>query len=375
MLKTRLLLFSRWFTLFLLYAALIIYTLFQGDTASWFLTYFFSIILLFLVFSAVYRLKNWRVQRVFSKKEYFDGDFVQMKLHFSRKSRFPVGYLLIEQEIPTSFGAHFARQQTIYPFFKKNVEVAIKPFRTTRGRHTFPSITAETSDAFGLIERSQKIGEEEYLTVYPSYFPNILLQLGAANPDRDANAPHWTLHKNDSLHSLREFIPGDRMTWIDWKSTAKTNTMMTREFENSSARRMHIVFFGSAHKNFEYALRAAYSFSRKMLEDGALVRMTILGENGHVFDFSRDKNRITEISRIFAELAPLDEAVLMQELQALLKWQKDTFIFAPVISNALLQVASKSNWRMTLISILDKQELSKNAIYLRKDSLESGGGV
>ncbi|WP_088815701.1 MULTISPECIES: DUF58 domain-containing protein [Listeria] len=375
MLRTRLLLFSRWLMLLLLYATLITYTLFQGDTASWFLTYFFSIVMLFLIFSAVYRLKNWHVHRVFPKKEYFDGDFVQMKLHFSRKSRFPVGYLLIEQKIPASFGAHHARQQTLYPFFKKNVEVAIKPFRATRGRHTFSTITAETSDAFGLIERSSQIGEEEHVTIYPTYFPNILQKLGAANPDRDANAPYWTLHKNDSLHSLREFIPGDRMTWIDWKSTAKTNTMMTREFENSSAHKMQIIFFGSVHENFEHALRAAYSFSRKMLEDGAEVRITILGENGRSFDFSRDKNRIAEMSHVFAELEPLDEAVLMQELQALLKWQKDAFIFAPVISNALLQVASKSNWRMTLISILDKQELSQNAIYLRKDSLESGGGV
>ncbi|EUJ53463.1 hypothetical protein MCOL2_10675 [Listeria fleischmannii FSL S10-1203] len=47
MLKGRLLLFSRWLALLLLYAALIAYTLFQGDTASWFLTYFFTLTMLF----------------------------------------------------------------------------------------------------------------------------------------------------------------------------------------------------------------------------------------------------------------------------------------------------------------------------------------
>lgn len=373
MLKGRLLLFSRWLALLLLYAALVAYTLFQGDTASWFLTYFFTLIMLFLIFSSLYRLKNWQVQRVFSKKEYFDGDFVQMELQFKRKSFYPVGYLLVEQRIPLSLGSHYARQQTLYPFFKKEITVALKPFQVKRGKHTFSKITAETSDTFGLIERSRRLGEPEQLIVYPSYFPDILLRLGEANPDRDASANHWTLHKNDALHSLREFMPGDRMTWIDWKSTAKTNTMMTREFENSSARKMQLIFFGVTHDYFEHALRAAYSFSRKLLEEHAEVRITILGENGQTFDFSRDKKRITEISHAFAELKSCDEAVLMQELQSVLKWQKDTFIFTPVISDALIGLLNKSNWRVSLVSILDQQNPTEHALYLRKEWLEAGG--
>ncbi|MBC8844362.1 DUF58 domain-containing protein, partial [Escherichia coli] len=54
MLKKRLLLAFRWIIMLIIYAGLWTYTLFQGDTASWVLTYLFSFILLLLFLSSIY---------------------------------------------------------------------------------------------------------------------------------------------------------------------------------------------------------------------------------------------------------------------------------------------------------------------------------
>lgn len=67
----------------IIYAGLWTYTLFQGDTASWFLTYFFSFILLLLFLSSIYPLKAWKVNRSFVKNTYHDGDLIDMQVSFT----------------------------------------------------------------------------------------------------------------------------------------------------------------------------------------------------------------------------------------------------------------------------------------------------
>src|SRR5699024_12838589 len=56
--------------------------------------------------------------------------------------------------------------------------------------------------------------------------------------DKNQSLDHGTM----SAHSLnisntnvasgiRDYLPGDRFSWIDWKQTARNNTMVTKEFE------------------------------------------------------------------------------------------------------------------------------------------------
>ncbi|EUJ26357.1 hypothetical protein MFLO_14112 [Listeria floridensis FSL S10-1187] len=119
MAKKRFFLMMRAFSLVLLYAGLIAYTLFQGDSASWFLTYFFSFILLFVIFASCYRLKNWHIDLAFSKVAYFDGDRIQAELILSRKSHYPLGYLFVRQMLPNSLAQNEVRKRIVYPFFSK----------------------------------------------------------------------------------------------------------------------------------------------------------------------------------------------------------------------------------------------------------------
>ncbi|MCB2484420.1 DUF58 domain-containing protein, partial [Listeria monocytogenes] len=83
------------------------------------LTYFFSFILVLLFLSSIYPLKAWKVNRSCVKNTYHDGDLIDMQVSFTRKSRYPVGYLLFQQKIPATFGKVRARQQEVYPLFKK----------------------------------------------------------------------------------------------------------------------------------------------------------------------------------------------------------------------------------------------------------------
>ncbi|MBF2420793.1 DUF58 domain-containing protein [Listeria seeligeri] len=373
MFKKRLLLASRWIIMLIIYTGLWAYTLFQGDTASWFLTYFFSFILIVLFLSSIYPLKAWNVNRQFAKNTYHDGDLVDMHVTFTRKSRYPVGYLLFQQKLPLSFGKLNARQQLAYPLFKKKFTVTLDSFVGLRGIHSFPAIDLETSDAFGLLERSYQTSAEKSLTIYPSYFPDILEKIREATPENERNAAYWTLKKNTNLHSLREFSSGDRISLIDWKSSAKTDQLMTREFENSATSRLSVIFYGVSHPHFELSLRAAYSFIRKISEENGEIRVSILGDKTTNFSPSAGTNKLQDISIAFAELSPKDGVILQESLDSNLHDGEKILLFTPCIDTMLMQKVSRltDSKQLQIITFESDQPIDTKALFLEPASLMS----
>ncbi|WP_239257138.1 DUF58 domain-containing protein [Listeria ilorinensis] len=377
----RALILMRFGIFLLLYVALWTYTLFQGDFASWFLTYFFSFILLLLITGALFKLKNWQIKRDFHKTRIQEGETVRLTLHFSRKHAFPMGYLLIQQALPETLGELSDRQQVIYPFFKRSITANLMPFTAVRGKHVFPAVEAETSDPFGLIERSARLGEAAELTVYPRYFPDILMKISENSPENERDAANWTFKKNQNIHGLREFTPGDRISWIDWKSSAKTGKVMAREYENSSSSRIRVIFYGQAHSHFDFALRAAYSFTRKMLEQNGEVSVAILAENGQTFGFSRGQAKLEDIAKAFAEVAPETAEKLAEPLTSLLAQNQRTILFTPFVDPSLQRIVRSSVQKQTiqLVSILESGQMDAGTIYLSKKALAlpatgNGGG-
>ncbi|WP_338672025.1 DUF58 domain-containing protein [Listeria seeligeri] len=373
MFKKRLLLASRWIIMLIIYTGLWAYTLFQGDTASWFLTYFFTLILVLLFLSSIYPLKAWNVNRQFAKNTYHDGDLVDMHVTFTRKSRYPVGYLLFQQKLPLSFGKLNARQQLDYPLFKKKFTVTLDSFVGLRGIHSFPAIDLETSDAFGLLERSYQTSAEKSLTIYPSYFPDILEKIREATPENERNAAYWTLKKNTNLHSLREFSSGDRISLIDWKSSAKTDQLMTREFENSATSRLSVIFYGVSHPHFELSLRAAYSFIRKISEENGEIRVSILGDKTTNFSPSAGTNKLQDISIAFAELSPKDGVILQESLDSNLHDGEKILLFTPCIDTMLMQKVSRltDSKQLQIITFESDQAIDTKALFLEPASLMS----
>ncbi|MEE9727349.1 DUF58 domain-containing protein [Listeria seeligeri] len=371
MFKKRLLLASRWIIMLIIYTGLWAYTLFQGDTASWFLTYFFTLILVLLFLSSIYPLKAWNVNRQFAKNTYHDGDLVDMHVTFTRKSRYPVGYLLFQQKLPLSFGKLNARQQLDYPLFKKKFTVTLDSFVGLRGIHSFPAIDLETSDAFGLLERSYQTSAEKSLTIYPSYFPDILEKIREATPENERNAAYWTLKKNTNLHSLREFSSGDRISLIDWKSSAKTDQLMTREFENSATSRLSVIFYGVSHPHFELSLRAAYSFIRKISEENGEIRVSILGDKTTNFSPSAGTNKLQDISIAFAELSPKDGVILQESLDSNLHDGEKILLFTPCIDTMLMQKVSRltDSKQLQIITFESDQAIDTKALFLEPASL------
>ena len=50
---------------------------------------------------------------------------------------------------------------------------------------------------------------------------------------------------------ISEYQPGDRLSWINWKASAKRSEMMMKEFEQRRSQDLLLILDCSPHMNFE----------------------------------------------------------------------------------------------------------------------------
>lgn len=93
------------------------------------------------------------------------------------------------------------------------------------------------SDPLGMIRREVVWTEVEQLFVHPN---TVNLEGPAAGVVRDLDGQTLrTVTDNDmNFHALREYVPGDDRRSIHWKSSARNQKLMVRQFEDT--RRTHI---------------------------------------------------------------------------------------------------------------------------------------
>lgn len=127
------------------------------------------------------------------------------------------------------------------------------------------------ADPIGLLRRQVVWTEAQDLYVHPR---TTVLGASAAGFIRDLEGmPTNELATSDvSFHALREYIPGDDRRHIHWKTTARTGTLMVRQFEET--RRAHLAVCLSANlaeygseDDFELAVSVAGSLGRQALAE------------------------------------------------------------------------------------------------------------
>ncbi|HEV7761746.1 MAG TPA: DUF58 domain-containing protein [Acidimicrobiales bacterium] len=116
-------------------------------------------------------------------------------------------------------------------------------------------------DPFGLTRSARRHGSTETLWVYPRIHQVAPLASGRR---RDLEGPtHDNASGNITFHALREYVTGDDLRLIHWRSTARTGTLMVRQQADPSQPHVTIVLdthTGSFDDDaFEAAVEAAAS--------------------------------------------------------------------------------------------------------------------
>lgn len=143
--------------------------------------------------------------------------------------------------------------------------------RANRGVHVLPATQSLAEDPLGIVRASRKLTEPLIATVLPRI---VHLESCALHPEsgleRDWSGKHSLLAFGASeFRGVRPHQPGEPLSHIDWKSTAKTGSLMIREMDEPAGADVTILIDGTGEQlagrlpdtNFELAVRAAGSIA------------------------------------------------------------------------------------------------------------------
>lgn len=98
----------------------------------------------------------------------------------------------------------------------------------------------ERADAIGLVRRRQSLADSQQLYVHPVTHPFPPASVLRAQR-WDSSAADAALSGTITFHLLREYVPGDDLRHVHWRSTARHGTLMVRHNIDPSAPRTTVL--------------------------------------------------------------------------------------------------------------------------------------
>ncbi|MBS3681210.1 DUF58 domain-containing protein [Ornithinibacillus massiliensis] len=315
------------FILFL-FVILFAYAMFQGGFTSWFLFYSFLPIFLYLVGLLFYPISRWSVERNMFKHVVATGDRITASIQIKRKIPFPIYYVIVEEVFPESLNRMDIRhakyqymdqpnklyqnrqmKKIIFPWFKREFIITYDLDQLPRGVHVLPAVRVKTGDIFGLIKKEYVYPVTNELIVYP-VTRNIHL-VEKINSYEQGSISSFSLNlKNTNVATgVREYTPGDKFSWIDWKQTARKNDVMTKEFEQEKSTDTLIIldncyYHGMNLLAYEATIEASMSLMETIRRQASQVGFLSIGEDTVFFPVKNDPAKMEGIRKHLTQVQP-----------------------------------------------------------------------
>ena len=217
-----------------------------------------------------------------------------------------------------------------------------------------------------LASATHRVGDPLTVTVYPRI---ALLRSCVLHPELGLKQD-WAGMKGlltpgaSEFRGIRPHQPGEPLSHIDWKSTAKTGILMLREMEEPAGADVTLLLDGSADQvvgdppdtNFELAVRAAGSVADYALRSGRGVTLICHEKNRRQVRLTADGGGRRTLLETLAEVQPDATAPLALMLRRLL-----TDRMSPLRSQTL-----------TLVGMTLDPQMARALISLREDGVQLG---
>ncbi len=154
--------------------------------------------------------------------------------------------------------------------------------KAERGVHVLPAIRILAEDPLGLVRTARKLGDPLTVTVYPRFAAlNSCAIYADIGLRRDWGGYGLLVPGASEFRGIRPHQPGEPLSHIDWKSSAKTGILMLRETEEPAGSDVTLLLDGTAahvvgeapDTSYELALKATGSIADFALRTGRGVNL------------------------------------------------------------------------------------------------------
>lgn len=182
-------------------------------------------------------------------------------------------------------------------------EASFRPER--RGKIAFGGAYVFHKGIFGLLKKGKIVPNPGSFLVLPEIEESFEIPENEGETANEKNEKTREMQETGSgfeLRSLREFVPGDSIRNIHWKSSAKSGQLRTKEFykEVDSGSVVFIDNFFEEHysEDFEKVLSAAASLLNAMEREENLPQILFVGRESHEIPDSSKKSFSNALSTL-----------------------------------------------------------------------------
>ncbi|WP_427872627.1 DUF58 domain-containing protein [Flavobacterium sp. MMS24-S5] len=169
-----------------------------------------------------------------------NGDLNSITINLKNHYTFPITVKIID-EIPFQFQIRdFKIKKTVKAATQKEIGYDLRP--TERGEYHFGSLNIYVSSPLRLISRRFSFDNNQMVPTYPSYiqlrkydliaFSNNLFQYGIKKIRRIGHTMEF--------EQIKEYVQGDDLRTLNWKATAKRNSLMVNQFQDEKSQSVYM---------------------------------------------------------------------------------------------------------------------------------------
>ncbi|WP_010529589.1 DUF58 domain-containing protein [Lentibacillus jeotgali] len=315
------------FVIFLL-LLLFSFAMFQGGFVSWFLFFATLPILLYHLGLLFYPLKNWHVTRSLSRYVTRAGGRIEVKLRIKRSTPYPLYYCICEEIFPDTLQKaddYHERQRSlgnpkkmniprrnkkiVFPGFRRDIELSYIIDQIPRGEHQLQAVRVRTGDVFGIVTKEHVFYVDDRIVAMPNERPIRLTESINSYDQGSASSQSVHLKNTNVATGIREYMPGDKFSWIDWKQTAKKNTVITKEFEQEKSTSTLLILDACLNEGinepaFETGIELTMSLLETVEKQTSQAGFMSIGEKTVYFPLHNDPGKHDWIRRYLTRIQP-----------------------------------------------------------------------
>lgn len=227
-------------------------------------------------------------------------------IHITLQNLYPFWvHVKIIDELPKQFQVRdFSLFKYLQPQASKTITYFVRPVK--RGEYEFGALNVYVSSPIGLVVRRFRFDESIVVPTYPAFltlrkyeilsFSNHLSELGVKKIRRLGN--------NREFEQIKEYVQGDDIRTINWKATARRNTLMTNHYQDEHSQNVYnIIDKGRAMKMpfeglslLDYAINASLLVAKITLNKEDKAGLITFGHKiDTVLPASRDTKQMNKI--------------------------------------------------------------------------------
>ena len=192
-----------------------------------------------------------------------------------------------------------------------------------RGLYATGPVVITTGDPFGLFKLRRTFGVKQRVLVLPQPEELPYFWAPAAMLPGEGTVRQRTHYVTPNAAAIREYYPGDSMSRIHWKSTARLDRLMVKTFEMDPTSNIWIVLDLHAdvqrgegdESTEEYGVRIAASLANHFLQSNRMCGLLASGAEDTVIEPARGADQFSRILETLAVAEASGKKPLAQLLQ------------------------------------------------------------